>query len=82
MTTVQRSMARTLCNSAWMRSRPAVAIPVTSSASPAGIPFSSRSRPTGPAAVSIPVVPRRNYECGLGLGRYQGSCRPTLRVRG
>jgi len=35
-----------------------------------------------PAAVSIPVVPRRNYECGLGLGRYQGSCRPTLRVRG
>jgi hypothetical protein len=35
-----------------------------------------------PAAVSIPVVPRRNYECGLGLGRYQGSCRPRLRVRG
>ena len=35
-----------------------------------------------PAAVSIPVVPRRTYECGLGLGRYQGSCRPTLRVRG
>ena len=34
-----------------------------------------------PAAVSIPVVPRRTYECGLGLGRYQGSCRPTLRVR-
>ena len=35
-----------------------------------------------PAAVSIPVVPRRNYECGVGLGRYQGSCGPTLRVRG
>ena len=35
-----------------------------------------------PAAVSIPVAPRRNYECGLGLGRYQGACRPTLRVRG
>lgn len=35
-----------------------------------------------PVAVSIPVVPRRNYECGLGLGRYQGSCRPRLRVRG
>jgi hypothetical protein len=35
-----------------------------------------------PAAVSIPVAPRRNYECGLGLGRYQGSCRPRLRVRG
>jgi hypothetical protein len=35
-----------------------------------------------PAAVSIPVVPRRNYECGLGLGRYHGSCRPSLRVRG
>ena len=35
-----------------------------------------------PAAVSIPVVPRRNYECGFGLGRYHGSCRPSLRVRG
>jgi hypothetical protein len=35
-----------------------------------------------PAAVSIPVAPRRNYECGLGLGHYQGSCRPRLRVRG
>ena len=35
-----------------------------------------------PADASIPVVPRRNYECGLGLGRYQGSCRPRLRVRG
>lgn len=35
-----------------------------------------------PAAGLIPVVPRRNYECGLGLGRYQGACRPTLRVRG
>ena len=35
-----------------------------------------------PAAVSIPAVPRRNYECRLGLGRYQGSCGPTLRVRG
>jgi hypothetical protein len=35
-----------------------------------------------PAAVSIPVVPRRNYECGVGLGRYQGSCGPALRVRG
>jgi hypothetical protein len=35
-----------------------------------------------PAAVSIPVVPRRNYECGLGLGRYQGACRSRLRVRG
>jgi hypothetical protein len=35
-----------------------------------------------PAAVSVPVVPRRNYECGLGLGRYQSSCGPRLRVRG
>ena len=35
-----------------------------------------------PAAASIPVVPRRNYECGLGLGRYQGSCGPTLRAGG
>jgi hypothetical protein len=35
-----------------------------------------------PATVSIPVVPRRNYECGLELGRYQGSCGPRLRVRG
>src|SRR6476660_9836020 len=23
-----------------------------------------------PAAVSVPVAPRRNYECGLGFGRY------------
>ena len=35
-----------------------------------------------PALVSIPVAPRRNYECGLGLGRYQDACRPRLRVRG
>ena len=35
-----------------------------------------------PAAVLIPVAPRRNYECGVGLGRYQGSYGPTLRVRG
>jgi hypothetical protein len=35
-----------------------------------------------PAVVSVPEMPRRNYECGLGLGRYQGSCRPRLRVRG
>jgi hypothetical protein len=35
-----------------------------------------------PAAVSVPVVPRRSYECGVGLGRYQGACRRTLRVRG
>jgi len=35
-----------------------------------------------PAAVSIPVVPRRNYECGVGFGRYQGSCGPALRARG
>ena len=34
-----------------------------------------------PAAVSIPIVPRRNYECGLGLGRFPGSCGP-LRVGG
>ena len=34
------------------------------------------------AAVSVPVVPRRTYECGVGLGRYQGACRPRLRVRG
>jgi hypothetical protein len=35
-----------------------------------------------PAAVSIPVAPRRNYECGVGFGRDQGSCGPRLRVRG
>jgi hypothetical protein len=35
-----------------------------------------------PAAVSVSVVPRRNYECGVGLGRYQNSCGPKLRVRG
>jgi hypothetical protein len=34
-----------------------------------------------PAMVSVQVMPSRNYECGLGLGRYQGSCGPTLRVR-
>ncbi len=34
------------------------------------------------ATVSIPVVPRRNYECGIGLGRYQGPCGLKLRVRG
>ena len=35
-----------------------------------------------PATVSIPVGPRRIYECGVGLGRYQSSCGPSLRVRG
>jgi len=35
-----------------------------------------------PATVSIPVAPRRTYECGVGLGRYQGACGPRLRVRG
>jgi hypothetical protein len=34
-----------------------------------------------PAAVAVSVVSRRNYECGVGFGRYQGSCGPTLRVR-
>jgi hypothetical protein len=34
-----------------------------------------------PAMVSVQVVPSRTYECGVGLGRYQGSCGPTLRVR-
>jgi hypothetical protein len=35
-----------------------------------------------PATVSVPVAPRRNYECRVGRGRYQGSCGPALRVRG
>jgi hypothetical protein len=35
-----------------------------------------------PAAVTIPVGPRRDYECGVGLGRDQGSCRRSLYVRG
>jgi hypothetical protein len=37
-----------------------------------------------PAAVSIPVVPRRASPCGpgRGYGRTHGSCGPALRVRG
>ena len=34
-----------------------------------------------PAAVAVSIVSRRNYECGVGFGRYQGSCGPALRVR-
>ena len=34
-----------------------------------------------PAMVSVQMVPSRNYECGVGMGRYQNSCGPTLRVR-
>jgi hypothetical protein len=33
-----------------------------------------------PAMVSV-VVPSRTYECGVGMGRYQNSCGPALRVR-
>jgi hypothetical protein len=33
-----------------------------------------------PAAVTMTIVPRRDYECGVGLGGYRNSCGP-LRVR-
>ena len=34
-----------------------------------------------PAMVAVQVVPNRTYECGVGMGRYQNSCGPALRVR-
>jgi hypothetical protein len=34
-----------------------------------------------PAMASVQVMPSRTYECGVGMGRYQNSCGPALRVR-